>query len=46
MSDRPVALLIEDIWEATGKVSRFTRDTFQEPHSPPVLSGNQTNNPG
>ena len=25
MSDRPVALLIEDIWEAAGKVSRFTK---------------------
>ena len=25
MSDRPAALLIEDIWEATGKVSRFTK---------------------
>ena len=25
MSDRPVTLLIEDIWEATGKVSRFTK---------------------
>jgi hypothetical protein len=25
MSDRPVALLIEDIWEATGKISRFTK---------------------
>ena len=25
MSDRPVVLLIEDIWEAMGKVSRFTK---------------------
>ncbi len=25
MSDRPVAFLIEDIWEATRKVSQFTK---------------------